>query len=110
MALGAEDKVSGLAAQMPTTQSDLLIRQWKAAVDCLDRLYDIMGDDVVSQEDLRELFSLIAEGVQIGFAPETQDCLMISRPKRMKLKAVKAVYILGAAEGFSRLPPPNPAC
>lgn len=100
MALGAEDKVRGLAAQMPTTQSDLLIRQWKAAVDCLDRLYDIMGDDVVSQEDLRELFSLIAEGVQIGFAPETQDCLMISRPKRMKLNAVKAVYILGAAEGF----------
>ena len=38
------------------------------------------------------------EGAEIGFAPQTQDCVIITDPKRMKLDSVKAVFILGAAQ------------
>ena len=64
----------------------------------MDQLYSIIGTDVMKASDIQTLFTLIVEGVEIGFAPQTQDCVILTDPKRMKLDSVKAVFILGAAQ------------
>ncbi|MBP0980122.1 MAG: hypothetical protein J6Q18_01010, partial [Oscillospiraceae bacterium] len=99
IALGSDEKLMGIINSLPSEDDrQLLVRQWETAIDCLDQLYSIIGTDVRKADDIQTLFTLIVEGVEIGFAPQTQDCVILTDPKRMKLDSVKAVFILGAAQ------------
>lgn len=98
-ALGAEEKAEQTAQSIESdSERALFIRLWDVAVNCLDTLNDILSEDVVTAEAVRELYSLMLAGTSLEFSPQTQDCVMITKPKRMKLDAVKAVFVLGAAE------------
>jgi len=97
-ALGCDEKLLAIARSLPDEDRDLLIRQWDTVIECMDSLYSICGSEAVSCRDMEMLFMLMVEGSEIGFAPQTQDCVMITDPKRMKLDAVKVVFILGAAQ------------
>lgn len=79
-------------------KADLFVRQWECAVDCVQQLYRICGKMVMRPKEVQELFMLMVQGTKIGFAPQTQDCVMVSTPQRMKIDAVKAVFVLGAAQ------------
>ena len=99
LSLGADEKLLAVINSMASEDDrQLLNRQWDTAVDCLDQLYNIIGYDIIRAADIQTLFTLIVEGAEIGFAPQTQDCVIITDPKRMKLDDVKAVFILGAAQ------------
>ncbi len=99
LALGCDEKLMAVINRLKTEEDkQLLVRQWDTAIDCLNQLYDILSDEVLSAGDIQTLFTLIVEGAEIGFAPQTQDCVIITDPKRMKLDSMKAVFILGAAQ------------
>ncbi len=99
LALESDEKLLAVINSLPDEQDrQLLNRQWDTAIDCLDQLYNITGYDIIKAADIQTLFTLIVEGAEIGFAPQTQDCVIITDPKRMKLDDVKAVFILGAAQ------------
>ncbi len=76
----------------------LLKRQWEEVVLVLNELYEIIKDKIFSPQKILDLFSLMIEGAQIGFSPQTQDCVMISEPARIKTDEIKALFILGAAQ------------
>ncbi len=80
------------------TASDLLKSEWEEVVLVLNELFEIIGDKVLSPKQLYDLFCLMVEGAKIGFSPQTQDCVMISEPARIKTDEVKAVFILGAVQ------------
>ncbi len=80
------------------TASDLLKNQWEEVISVLNEFNNIIGDKILSPEQILDLFSLMIEGAKIGFSPQTQDCIMISEPARIKTDEVKAVFILGAAQ------------
>lgn len=97
--LGCEEILADTVQNSPDTENaDLLLRQWEAAVECLNQLYSICADVTLSAAELLELFMLMVNGTEISFAPQTQDCVMISTPQRMKIEDVKAVFILGASQ------------
>ncbi|MBR4036896.1 MAG: PD-(D/E)XK nuclease family protein [Oscillospiraceae bacterium] len=97
--LGSDEKLMAVINSLASEEDrQLLNRQWDTAIECLDQLYEIIGYDIIKAGDIQTLFSLIVEGAEIGFAPQTQDCVIITDPKRMKLDSVKAVFILGAAQ------------
>ena len=79
-------------------KADLILRQWETAVECINQLYRICGGMAVTCGELQQLFMLMVGGTEIGFAPQTQDCVLISTPQRMKTDAVKVVLVLGAAQ------------
>lgn len=79
-------------------KADLFVRQWEAAISCIEQLYRICGEMVMTASQMQELFMLMVSGTEIGFAPQTQDCVMISTPQRMKIDAVKIVFVLGASQ------------
>ena len=97
--LKAEEILTQLITQTEDKEkSDLFVRQWECAVDCINQLYRICGSMVMRPRELQELFMLMVQGTKIGFAPQTQDCVMISTPQRMKIDAVKAVFVIGASQ------------
>ncbi len=97
--LGSDEKLTNIINEMSNhDDKELLSRQWETAIDCLNQLYTIIGEDKINAEDIQTLFMLIVQGEEIGFAPETQDCVMITDPKRMKLDSIKVIFILGAAQ------------
>lgn len=99
VALGSDEKLLAVINDIKSEEDrQLLVRQWDTAIDCLDQLYNILAEDVLSASDVQTLFTLMIQGAEIGFAPQTQDCVIITDPKRMKLDSVKAVFILGAAQ------------
>ncbi|MBE6878536.1 MAG: hypothetical protein E7488_05145 [Ruminococcaceae bacterium] len=79
-------------------KADLILRQWETAVECVNQLYRICGSMVMRPGELQQLFMLMVQGTEIGFAPQTQDCVLISTPQRMKTDAVKVVLVLGASQ------------
>ena len=102
LSLGCTDRIRTLADAMTSEEErNLLLRQWEAAMDCLDSLHEILLPDSVKRSDLEDLFTIMTNNRTIGFAPETRDCVIVTEPKRMKLDAVEAVFILGAdSENF----------
>ena len=99
ISLGSDEKLMAVINSLKSEEDkQLLARQWETAIDCLDQLFNIIGDDVMKTSDIQTLFTLLVESAEIGFAPQTQDCVIITDPKRMKLDSVKAVFILGAAQ------------
>ena len=97
--LKAEEILTQLITQTADKEkADLFVRQWECAVDCVQQLYRICGKMVMRPKELQELFMLMVQGTEIGFAPQTQDCVMISTPQRMKTDAVRAVFVLGASQ------------
>ena len=97
--LKAEEILAQLISQTADKEkADLFVRQWECAVDCVQQLYRICGKMVMRPREVQELFMLMVQGTKIGFAPQTQDCVMVSTPQRMKTDAVKAVFVLGASQ------------
>lgn len=97
--LKSEDILGNIIDNTPDKEkADLFTRQWETAIDCINELYSICGKMVMKPREIAELFMLMVQGTEIGFAPQTQDCVMISTPQRMKLDSVKAVFIVGASQ------------
>ena len=97
--LGCEQVMTAIIEQTDDKEkADLLIRQWETAVDCVNQLYTLCGNSVMTAGQLQELFMLMVQGTEIGFAPQTQDCVLVSTPQRMKTDAVRAVFIVGASQ------------
>ena len=85
-------------SQPDKEKADLIRRQWEAVIECINQLYRICGKMAMRPGEMQQLFMLMVQGTEIGFAPQTQDCVIISTPQRMKIDAVKAVFVLGASQ------------
>ena len=97
--LKCDEKLAEYIENTPDKEkADLLVRQWDAAVDCTSGLYRICGNSVMRPAEMQELLMLMVQGTEIGFAPQSQDCVLISTPQRMKTDAVKVVFVLGASQ------------
>ncbi|MEG3029096.1 MAG: PD-(D/E)XK nuclease family protein [Oscillospiraceae bacterium] len=97
-ALTSEEIVIAQLTSEEKEGQELLQRQWEAAIQCLEQLYEITAEDIFKPVELSALFALMVAGTKLGFAPETQDCVMVSTPARMKIDAVKAVFVVGVAQ------------
>ena len=97
--LKSEDILSNIISNTPDKEkADLFVRQWETAIDCINELYSICGKMVVRPREIAEMFMLMVQGSEIGFAPQTQDCVMVSTPQRMKIDTVKVVFVVGASQ------------
>ncbi len=93
-----EEYIKTINEAKDTQTKELLKEQWEKTILILDELYNILKDEEINAKEIKELFDLMVLNAQIGFSPQTQDCVMISTPQRMKLTAVKACFVLGAVQ------------
>jgi ATP-dependent helicase/nuclease subunit B len=99
--LGALDKIEQMTDKAADEESkNLMISQWEGAVEMLDNLFTIINTQQIRASELLELFTIMSSALRVGFSPQTQDCVMVSEPKRMKLDSVEAVFVIGADSEF----------
>jgi ATP-dependent helicase/nuclease subunit B len=93
-AMMAEQK---LELQLELAQETAQI--WNIAIEILDQLVEILGDEKLSMETFGKLLTAGFEAVEVGILPPAQDGLMMGTMQRTRSGLVKAMVVMGANEG-----------
>ncbi|MBN1346829.1 MAG: PD-(D/E)XK nuclease family protein [Phycisphaerae bacterium] len=82
---------------------------WNHVVELLDDLSDAFADDAMSLDDLAEVVDTALAGASLGLAPPTLDQVLVGSIERSRHPPIRAVMILGFAEGeFPQRPTQDP--
>lgn len=84
---------------------DLQAALYGAILGILENIHDLIGERVLGISLLCELFSISLSAADVGKLPEVLDCVLCGSADRIRPGSVRAVLLLGAAEGeFPRQP------
>ncbi|MBQ3108650.1 MAG: PD-(D/E)XK nuclease family protein, partial [Clostridia bacterium] len=72
---------------------------WNILMELLDQLHVILGDLSVSHAEYLSLFSEGLDAYEVGVIPTTADQVLLGGVSRTRSRAVRALFIVGAAEG-----------
>lgn len=73
---------------------------YRAIMDLLDKLVEILSDEKVSLELYRQLLDSAFEDIKIGIAPLNQDQVLIGDIERSRLSNIKVMFFAGLNEGI----------
>lgn len=73
---------------------------WNVAMEILDQMVAVMGEERISMTGFADLFRAGVEAVEIGVLPPTVDGLVLGTMQRTRTGRVKALFVLGANEGI----------
>ncbi len=108
-ALGGEKRVAQTAEELAKTDGiparDETLRAWNLAVQLLDELALLLGDEQLAPARCAELFELLARTSDLGHIPQSLDQVIFTTASRMRLDNPECCFVLGLAEGeFPRVP------
>ncbi|MCD8300628.1 MAG: exodeoxyribonuclease V subunit gamma [Clostridiales bacterium] len=72
---------------------------YRIVIDLLDKLVDLLGDEVVSLPDYREIMEAGLSTAKVGAIPPGNDCVILGDMERTRLKDVKVLFFLGVNDG-----------
>ena len=72
---------------------------WNIAMELLDQLVTIMGEDKIKLEEFSKLFQTGVKEYKVGLIPPSLDQVLVGDVERVKSHEVSAVYILGVNDG-----------
>lgn len=90
----------------PDTAADnaLLIREYNQIMqftdDILSRTEELLGNEVLSPRDFRELIELGFCEAKVGVLPPGMDCLVVGDVERTRLSGIKKLFFAGVNEGI----------
>lgn len=97
---GARERLEALCAVSAEEEYiDIQSALYDSVIDILDRFDQILGDRRLGSSRLIELFRLAVQSGDVGQLPQTLDQVLAGAADRIRPGAVRAVLILGAAEG-----------
>ena len=73
---------------------------WNIAVENMDQLVEILGDEKLSMDTFAKLLTAGFEAVEVGVLPPTLDGLMMGTMQRTRSSRIKAMVVMGANEGI----------
>ncbi len=74
-------------------------RLWDEVVGILDRFATVLGDTRLPASRLEELFTMLAQSIDIGQIPQGLDAVTIGSADRIRYHHPRAVFMLGMNEG-----------
>lgn len=93
--------------------NDILAKEYrsvyKVVMNLLDEMMDLIGDEVVSADEYRQILSAgISEGL-VGFIPPKKNQVVIGDIERTRLKDVKVLFFVGFSDDIvpGKLQPPG---
>ncbi|MEG0804597.1 MAG: ATP-binding protein, partial [Pygmaiobacter sp.] len=89
---------AALRAENPAAAEDAL-RSWDLAMDALDTMSHLLGQDSVTPAEFDELLLILLRGSEVGNVPRTLDAVTITGADRMRLAGTKYSFVLGLCEG-----------
>ena len=95
-----QNKLNTAIRNKTIKKQELNQQVWNTVITVFEKMVDNLGDEVVS---LKEFYALLSAGLSTataGMVPPTQDSLVIGDIVRTRLPKIKALFILGANEGY----------
>ncbi len=74
-------------------------RLWDEVIALLDRFATVLGDTRLTASRLEELFTMLAQTIDIGQIPQGLDAVTIGSADRIRYHHPRAVFMLGMNEG-----------
>lgn len=94
-----------LESQGKTELANQQIRLWNILMSVLDKMSAVLKDSSISLQRYYELLTIQFENEKISEIPQSIDSVQFGDAQRIRLKGVKAVFIIGANEGeFPSIP------
>lgn len=81
------------------------VQIWNVLLHTMDQLVEILGDQVMTAQDYRDLLAEGLSGQKIGVIPPTQDQVITATLDRSRSVGVRAVFFLGLSDAY--LPRPT---
>jgi len=86
-------------------EAQRLTQSFEKAMDLLDQMDEIMGDEELSLAGFTEIYKAGLSDVEVGVIPPTIDGLSMGTMIRTRPRRMRAAVILGACEGVMPLKP-----
>lgn len=74
-------------------------RAWDVAMDLLDQMNILVGNEVLEAMEFDDLFLLLVRSTDFGTLPQSLECAIFTSADRMRLAQPEVCFILGVAEG-----------
>ena len=94
-----ESLCSQLAEQGEIIQAENTLRSWDLAMQALDSMATLLGNDPVTPAEYAELLQLLLRADKVGQAPQSQGAVVLAQADRMRLSGVQHAFVVGLCEG-----------
>ncbi len=72
---------------------------YRVALDLFDQLVELLGEEILSPREYRELVETGLREAKVGLIPAGSEQIVIGDMERSRLKEIKALFFLGVNEG-----------
>ena len=69
-------------------------------VDLLDKLVDLLGEEILSVRDYADVLEEGFASAKVGAIPPGADCVILGDIERTRLEGIKVLFFLGANDGM----------
>ncbi|MBO5564912.1 MAG: PD-(D/E)XK nuclease family protein [Lachnospiraceae bacterium] len=101
--IGAEERLRQLSEKFSSEGELLLAREYegvyKKVIELLEQIYDLMGEEAISQEDYKELLEAGFSELRVGVLPQSVDSVLIGDMERTRISGKKTVFFMGVNDG-----------
>ena len=73
---------------------------YKIVVDLLDKLVDLLGEEILSVRDYADVLEEGFASAKVGAIPPGADCVILGDIERTRLEGIKVLFFLGANDGM----------
>ena len=99
-----EEKMERYRLTFEAMDEPLLAKEYKQVypilMELLDKLVELLGDDVVTVKEYKELLESGLNEAKVGLIPPGIDQVMIGDIERTRLKDIKALFFVGVNDGI----------
>lgn len=99
-----EEKMVGYCQFFETSSKPLLAKEYKQVyglvMELFDKLVELLGDEVVSVKEYKELLASGFQEARVGVIPPGIDQIVVGDIERTRLKDIKAVFFIGVNDGI----------
>lgn len=101
--LSLEQQLSSKKEEFEAKGEEILASEYrqiyKIVVDLLDKMVDLLGEEVLSVRDYGDVLEAGFSAAKVGTIPPEDDCVILGDIERTRLEGVKVLFFLGVNDG-----------
>ncbi|OJV65963.1 MAG: hypothetical protein BGO41_08500 [Clostridiales bacterium 38-18] len=82
-----------------SNEAQLFSQIWENTMSLFDQLVELIGEDIVTWEELHQLLESGFDAMEIGLLPLTEEAVLIGSMDRSRSHPVKVLFFLGFNDG-----------
>ncbi len=93
------EELSEIPSRAASRRSEEYRRIYKAVIEVLERMNDLMGELSISIEEFAEVLEAGFRELKIGYIPPENDAITVGDVKRSRLNGIRHLFLIGINEG-----------